>query len=123
MDLNQLKHHPLFGWDKLLGMGSPISCVKLIEHLCVIFGAMSDVEAEKFPVDENLKQLKGKTIYKTEKWWKAAVLTEGWGKRSLTVYLWQSKNNDWRVVQKYKIHTRDEWAKDKEVIEELIQSL
>ncbi len=84
---------------------------------------MSDAQVERFPVDENLKQLKGKTIYKTEKWWKAAVLTEGWGKKSLTVYLWQSKNNDWKVVQKYKIHTRDEWAKDKEIIDELIQSL
>ncbi|PSN84253.1 hypothetical protein B9Q01_01545 [Candidatus Marsarchaeota G1 archaeon OSP_D] len=78
---------------------------------------------EKFPVDENLKQIAGKTIYKTNKWWKAAVITEGWGKKSLTIYLWQSKNNDWRVVQKYKIHTKDEWQKDKAVIEELLNIL
>jgi hypothetical protein len=84
---------------------------------------MSEESTEKFPVDENLKQIEGKTIYKTEKWWKAAVVTEGWGKKALTVYLWQSKNNDWRVVQKYKIHRKDEWIKDKETIEQLVDKL
>ncbi len=80
-------------------------------------------QAENYPVDENLKQLAGKTIYKTEKWWKAAVLSEGWGKKALTVYLWQFRNGDWKVVQKYKIHRKDEWAKDKETIEALIEKL
>lgn len=76
-----------------------------------------------FPVDENLKQIAGKTIYKTEKWWKAAVVTEGWGKKSLTVYLWQFKKDDWKVVQKYKLHSREEWDKDRAVIQELIEKL
>ncbi|MEM3670411.1 MAG: hypothetical protein QW767_01515 [Thermoprotei archaeon] len=84
---------------------------------------MTESAPEIFPVDENLKQIAGKTIYKSEKWWKAAVVTEGWGKKSLTIYLWQSKNNDWKVVQKYKIHTKDEWQKDKPVIEELVEKL
>jgi hypothetical protein len=76
-----------------------------------------------FPVDENLKQIAGKTIYRTDKWWKAAVVTEGWGKKSLTVYLWQFKKDEWKVVQKYKIHSKEEWEKDRTVIQELIGNL
>ncbi|MCL5788229.1 MAG: hypothetical protein M1357_00210 [Candidatus Marsarchaeota archaeon] len=84
---------------------------------------MSENAAEVFPVDENLKQVAGKTIYKSEKWWKAAVVTEGWGKKSLTVYLWQSRNGEWKVAQKYKIHSKDEWLKDKPILEELVEKL
>ncbi|MFQ6085372.1 MAG: hypothetical protein ACE5OY_03790 [Candidatus Bathyarchaeia archaeon] len=79
--------------------------------------------SEKFPVHETLSVLSGKTLYRTEKWWKAAVLTEAFGRRRISIYLWQKRNGEWRRRQKYTINSKDDWEKDKVAIEELINQL
>lgn len=74
-------------------------------------------------MDEVITVLKAKTIYKTEKWWQAIILGESFGRRSLSVYLWQRKGDRWRRVHKLKLNRREDWARIRDAIDELVKEL
>lgn len=76
-----------------------------------------------FPVHEDLDVQDGKTIYKSDDWWKAVVLYEGFRGPEIGVYLWQDRDDDWRRKQKYVIKSKDDWEQDKEVIEKFVTEL
>lgn len=79
---------------------------------------------EKFPVHEIIKQIKGKTLYRSKRFWRAVVLAEDpGGRRSVRVYLWRNKDGKWKVSQKLKINTKKGWEKLKKIIDEYVQEL
>ena len=84
---------------------------------------MNPLSEEKFPVSETLKVIEGLSLYKTEKWWCAAVLLESFGKKQIAVYLWNRKADQWKRRQKFVIHNKDEWVRIKEKVEKLIPNL
>lgn len=76
-----------------------------------------------FPVHEELAVQAGETIFKSNDWWKAVVLYEGYRGLEIGVYLWKNQDGDWRRQQKYVIRSQDDWDQDKEVIEEFVTEL
>jgi hypothetical protein len=77
----------------------------------------------KFPVHEAVEVLDGKTLYKTEKWWKAIVICRRFGKKEICIYLWKKTEKGWKRQQKYSIKDERDWLADKEVIEEFIKKM
>lgn len=76
-----------------------------------------------FPVHEDLDIQDGQTVFKSQKWWKAVVLYEGYRGPEIAVYLWQNRDEGWRRQQKYVIRSLDDWEQDKEIIEEFVTDL
>ena len=70
-----------------------------------------ETSEKKYPVHEVIKVLQGVDIYKSEKWWKAVLLTESYGKRQVTIYQWVKKDEKWKRKQKMSITNKDEWGK------------
>jgi len=77
----------------------------------------------EFPIHEDLDVQDGETIFKSDDWWKAIVLYEGYRGPEIAVYLWQQKDGDWRRSQKYVIRSQDDWEQDKEAIEKYVSEL
>lgn len=77
----------------------------------------------EFPVHEELDLQEGQTVFKSQKWWKAVVLYEGYRGPEIGVYLWQNRDGEWRRQQKYVIRSLDDWEQDKEIIEEFVTEL
>jgi hypothetical protein len=76
-----------------------------------------------FPVHEDLDIQAGQTVFKSQKWWKAVVLYEGYRGLEIAVYLWQDREGEWRRQQKYVIRSLDDWEQDKEIIEKFVTEL
>jgi hypothetical protein len=83
---------------------------------------MSEKE-EPLPVDENIKVIRSVTIYKTDKWWKAAVLGNVFGHNQLMVFLWimDEKTGTWKRKQKFAENSVDGWEKSKAAVDELLK--
>lgn len=82
------------------------------------------MEEESFPVHRALTVVDGITLYKTEKWWKAVVLTEAFGKKTLSVYQWIKDNKGaWKRKQKMSVRNRGDWLELKEAVEKLLEKL
>jgi hypothetical protein len=78
---------------------------------------------EELPVSEKLKVLKSFTLYKTGKWWSAIVLIDSFGRKQVALYVWLNKNGKWKRNQKFIIHSRLEWFKIKETVENFVSQL
>jgi len=78
---------------------------------------------EKLPISEALKVLEATTLYKTERWWSAVALVESFGRKQIAVYLWNKRDDAWKRRQKFVVHSKNEWAQMKEVIEKLVANL
>lgn len=76
-----------------------------------------------FPVHEDLDIQAGETVFKSQKWWKAVVLYDGYRGPEIAVYLWQQREGEWRRQQKYVIRSLDDWEQDKEIIEKFVTEL
>jgi len=82
--------------------------------------------SERPPVNQALTVIESIDIYKTQKWWKAVVITEGKDFRrakQVEVYQWLNQNGKWKRKQKMGVKNADEWAKIKEAVEQLLQKL
>jgi len=76
---------------------------------------------EKFPVSETLKVIEGTTVYKTDKWWSAVLVVESFGRKQITVYLWNKKEDEWKRRQKFLVSNKDEWTKIKGAVEKYLE--
>lgn len=79
--------------------------------------------SERPPVNKALTVIESIDIYKTQKWWKAVVITEGKEFRrakQVEVYQWLNKDGKWKRKQKMGVKSADEWAKIKEAVEQLL---
>lgn len=75
---------------------------------------------EKYPVSDFLKVIEGVDIYKSEKWWKAVLLTENKYGMQIGVYLWTKKNNQWKRKQKMGVKSLDELNKIVDAIKQFL---
>jgi hypothetical protein len=82
-----------------------------------------DMEQEKLPVHEVIKILEVRQVYKTEKWWQAAVLGEAFNKRFVALYLWQKKGDRWKQVHKLKVNNKRNWEQIRPLMDELVAKL
>ena len=84
---------------------------------------------ESYPVDPTVKVLKGITIYRTQRWLKAVLATEIFGKRSIDIYLWQQRPESragqeaWKRKHKVSIRSSSEWEAMKSAVEQLLPML
>ena len=78
---------------------------------------------QTWPVHEVIQVVRGVDIYKSDKWWKAALLTESYGRRQVTIYQWRKSENKWKRKQKLSIASKDEWAKVVEACADLVAEL
>jgi len=84
---------------------------------------MSEKEDEKLPISEFYKVVDYVTIFKSQKWWEAVVIFESYGKRSIGLYLWQKREDNWKRKHKFNVRNMDEWNKLKGAIEQLAPKL
>ncbi|MGC8935792.1 MAG: hypothetical protein ACP5KV_00265 [Candidatus Methanomethylicaceae archaeon] len=80
-------------------------------------------EKEKLPLSEFYRVIDYITISKSQKWWSAAVLTEAYGKRKVSLYLWTNKNGKWTRKHKYVISSKNDWTTVKNAVETLLEKL
>jgi len=78
---------------------------------------------EKLPVSSELKVIESINLYKTSKWWASVALIESFGRKQIAIYLWTNKNGEWKRKQKFVIHSKEEWLKVKEAVEQLLPGL
>lgn len=76
---------------------------------------------ETFPVHDNIDTIRGRTIFKSEDWWKAALTYENHGQQRVGIYLWQQDGGDWKRRQKYVIRSSEDWQRDRDAVESLVQ--
>jgi hypothetical protein len=79
--------------------------------------------SEKLPISEIYKVIDYVTIFKSSKWWEAIVVSEAYGKRSIGVYLWVKRNDEWKRKNKFSVRNMDEWNKLKGAVEQLAPKL
>jgi hypothetical protein len=84
---------------------------------------MSEKADEKLPISEFYKVVDYVTIFKSQKWWEAVVIFESYGKRSIGLYLWQKREDNWKRKHKFNVRNMDEWNKLKGAIEQLAPKL
>jgi len=74
-----------------------------------------------YPVHPDVTVHFGKTIYRTDDWWKAAV-THSYGDSDpeLAIYLWH-RDDDWSRKNKYHVKTAEAWHEDKDRIEQYLE--
>ena len=75
------------------------------------------------PVHESLKPLAYREIYRTERWWCAAVLLQVYGRREVDVYQWLNSGGVWKRKQKFSVKDVQNWNKIRQAVESLIGSL
>lgn len=75
---------------------------------------------EKLPLSDFYKVLSHKTVYKSEKWWEAVVLTEAFGRRTISLYLWIKRDGQWKRKHKFVVRSLDEWHRVKDIVESMV---
>lgn len=80
---------------------------------------------ESLPVDENIHIVAYKTIYKTTKWWKAAVVGNVFGHNQMMVFLWikDDKTGKWKRKHKLSETSPDGWEQTKQAVESLLPQM
>lgn len=80
-------------------------------------------QEEQLPVSSFYKVVDHVTIFKSQKWWEAIAVIESYGKRSIAMYLWQSRDGKWKRKHKFQIRNSEEWEKVKRVVDKLAPKL
>ena len=65
-------------------------------------------QTEQLPLSSFYKVVDHVTIFRSEKWWEAIVVIESFGRRSIAVYLWQKRNDQWKRKYKFQIRNMQE---------------
>ena len=82
-----------------------------------------DVQTEQLPLSSFYKVVDYVTIFRSEKWWEAIVVIESLGRRSIAMYLWQKRNDQWKRKHKFQLRNMQEWEKVKSAIDKLAPKL
>lgn len=84
-----------------------------------------EMNPSAYPLSTRFKPIDGRTIFRTDDWWKA-VVTYRFEESSDTsalgrgVYLWIDNDGTWKKKQEYLINSIDTWEADKEHIDEFL---
>lgn len=84
---------------------------------------MKEGSGEKLPISDFYNVIDHVTIFRSEKWWKAAVLYESSGRRSIGLYLWNYRDGTWKRKHKFTIANSEEWSKVKNTVDRLVTDL
>jgi hypothetical protein len=79
----------------------------------------ANAPTEQLPLSSFYKVVDHVTIFRSEKWWEAIVVIESLGRRSIAMYLWQKKGDQWKRKHKFQIRNLQEWEKLKGAIDKL----
>jgi hypothetical protein len=82
-----------------------------------------DKPSKELPISEFYDVVDHMTIFKSDKWWEAIVAIESFGKRSIAMYMWESRDGKWKRKHKFNIRSVDEWNKVKNSVERLLPKL
>jgi len=77
----------------------------------------------EFPTSDYYSLAAGKTVFRSDGWWKAIVKIAQKGSyetEEVMVYLWQQVDGDWRRRQKYTIKSEGSWQDESEIIESVL---
>jgi len=85
--------------------------------------ATETTQTEQLPLSSFYKVIDYVTIFRSEKWWEAIVVIESFGRRSIAMYLWQKRNDQWKRKHKFQIRNSQEWEKLKGAIDKLAPKL
>ena len=80
-------------------------------------------EREKLPLWDQYKVIDYVTIFRSEKWWEAIVIIESFGRRSIAMYLWTKRGEQWKRKHKFQIRNKAEWEKVKGAVDKLAPQL
>jgi hypothetical protein len=80
-------------------------------------------QPEQLPLSTFYKVIDHVTIFRSEKWWEAIVIIESFGRRSIAMYLWTKKGDQWKRKHKFQIRNMQEWEKVKGAIDRLAPQL
>lgn len=78
---------------------------------------------QTLPLSDFYKVIDYVTIFRSEKWWEAIVVIESFGRRSIALYLWQKRNDQWKRKHKFQIKDLQEWERVKGAIDKLSPKL
>jgi hypothetical protein len=92
---------------------------KTLRHLLLFNVKGEEAMSERLPVSEFYKVVDHVTVFKNDKWWEAIVVVESFGKQSINMYLWQSRDGAWKRKHKFTIRSLDEWKKVEKTINQL----
>jgi hypothetical protein len=80
-------------------------------------------QPEQLPLSSFYKVIDQVTIFRNEKWWEAIVIIESFGRRSIAMYLWTKRGDQWKRKHKFQIRNREEWEKVKGAVDKLAPKL
>ena len=80
-------------------------------------------QPEQLPLSSFYKVIDSITIFRNEKWWEAIVIIESFGRRSIAMYLWTKKGDQWKRKHKFQIRNKEEWEKVKTAVDKLAPKL
>jgi len=80
-------------------------------------------QPEQLPLSTFYKVIDYVTIFRSEKWWEAIVIIESFGRRSIAMYLWTKRGDQWKRKHKFQIRNMQEWEKVKGAIDKLVPQL
>lgn len=80
-------------------------------------------EKDSVPISPSLKVVDFRTVNKGLRWWTAAVVIEAYGRKSVSLYLWQKREGQWKRKQKFSIQTKGKWQLLSKAIDELLPHL
>ena len=82
-----------------------------------------ETPTEQLPLSSFYKVIDSVNLFRSEKWWEAIVVIESLGRRSIAMYLWQKKADQWKRKHKFQIRNLQEWEKLKAAVEKLTPAL
>ena len=82
-----------------------------------------ETPTEQLPLSSFYKVVDSVNLFRSEKWWEAIVVIESLGRRSIAMYLWQKKGDQWKRKHKFQIRNLQEWEKLKAAVEKLTPAL
>jgi hypothetical protein len=85
--------------------------------------AEQTTQPEQLPLSSVLKVIDHVTIFRNEKWWEAIVIIESYGRRSIAMYLWTKKGDQWKRKHKFQIRNLQEWEKVKGAVDKFAPQL
>ena len=80
-------------------------------------------QTEQLPLSNFYKVIDSVTIFRNEKWWEAIVIIESFGRRSIAMYLWTKRGDQWKRKHKFQIRNKEEWEKVKVAVDKLAPQL
>ncbi len=85
--------------------------------------AAQPTQPEQLPLSSFYKVIDQVTIFRNEKWWEAIVIIESFGRRSIAMYLWTKRGDQWKRKHKFQIRNKEEWEKVKGAVDKLAPKL